>query len=112
MKIASDLTHDKLGFALWCLPATALIAGLAIPNVRVWLWIPAFLVMGVACLANAMRCHRTHCYITGPLFLGAALYVGLSAIHLVPLYSGLLLNVVLVLTVLGFLVEVPLGKYR
>ena len=25
--------------------------------------------MGVACVANAARCGRTHCYLTGPFFL-------------------------------------------
>jgi hypothetical protein len=112
MKSASDLTQDKLGLALWCFPAAALIAGLALPNVRLWLWIPAFLIMGVACVANAARCRRTHCYITGPLFLGAAAYVGLSAIGFVPLNAGLLLDVVLGITLLAFLVEAPIGKYR
>jgi len=29
----------------------------------------ACLVMGIACLVNAARCHRLHCYITGPFFL-------------------------------------------
>ena len=29
----------------------------------------ACVVMGLACLVNAARCHRLHCYITGPYFL-------------------------------------------
>ena len=41
-------------------------------------WPLAFLVMGVACVANARRCGRVHCYFTGPLFLLASL---LSALH-------------------------------
>ena len=33
----------------------------------------ALLVMGGACLVNAARCRRLHCYITGPYFLMLAL---------------------------------------
>lgn len=40
----------------------------------------ACVVMGVACLVNAARCHRLHCYLTGPYFLlmalGAAMAYG------------------------------------
>ena len=28
--------------------------------------------MGAACIANAARCRRTHCYLTGPFFLAMA----------------------------------------
>lgn len=31
--------------------------------------VAACVVMGVACLVNAARCHRLHCYLTGPYFL-------------------------------------------
>ncbi len=41
-------------------------------------WPVAFLVMGVACVANARRCRRVHCFFTGPLFLLASV---LSALH-------------------------------
>jgi len=41
-------------------------------------WPVAFLIMGVACVANARRCGRVHCYFTGPLFLLAS---ALSAVH-------------------------------
>lgn len=42
----------------------------------------ACVVMCVACLVNAARCHRLHCYLTGPYFLllalGAAIAYGLD----------------------------------
>ena len=41
-------------------------------------WPVAFLVMGAACVANARRCRRVHCFFTGPLFLLASV---LSAMH-------------------------------
>jgi len=62
---------------------------------RLLLWIPAFLVMGVACLANAARCGRVHCYITGPLSLFALVYVVLSEFHLVPMDAGYFLDSIL-----------------
>jgi hypothetical protein len=41
--------------------------------------------MGVGCLANAARCRRVHCYLTGPFFLAmaaVALLFGLGILHL------------------------------
>ncbi len=68
--------------------------------------------MGIACLANAARCGRVHCYITGPLFLLAAAYVVLAEFHVIPMRPGVFLDVVLLLIVLACLAELPLGRYR
>lgn len=38
----------------------------------------ACVVMGVACLRNAARCHRLHCYITGPYFLLLAMAAAMA----------------------------------
>jgi hypothetical protein len=38
----------------------------------------ACVVMGVACLVNAARCRRLHCYITGPYFLLVAFAAGVA----------------------------------
>lgn len=41
--------------------------------------------MGVACIVNALRCGRVHCYLTGPFFLVMALIAlsyGLGKLHL------------------------------
>ncbi len=51
-------------------------------------------------LVNAARCRRLHCYVTGPLYLRAALYVVLSAFGLVVLHPDLFLIVVLVVSCL------------
>ena len=111
MRQGDDLTRGGTALLLWCLPVAALIAGNVWPAALPWLWIPALLVMGTACLVNAARCGRTHCYFTGPLFVLAALYVLLAEFGLVPLRAGVFLDVVLVLTLLAFLAERPLGKY-
>jgi len=68
--------------------------------------------MGLGCLVNAARCGRLHCYVTGPLYLAAALYVALSAFGLVVLHPNLFLIVVLGLSCLAQCAEIPLGKYR
>ena len=36
---------------------------------RTVVWTAALGIMGTACIANAVRCGRLHCYITGPFFL-------------------------------------------
>ncbi|HLW82577.1 MAG TPA: hypothetical protein VKS20_11120 [Candidatus Acidoferrales bacterium] len=107
-----DLICSSNSLFLWWLPTIAVIVGASWPQGRPWLWIPAFLVMGIACAANAARCGRVHCYFTAPLFFLAAVYDGLGEFHVVPLYAGILLVVVLVGTALAFLAEYPLGRYR
>ena len=110
--MTQDLTRGTSALALWCLPVAALIAGLNWPEARPWLWIPALLIMGVACWANAARCGRLHCYFSAPIFLIASAYVVLAEFGLVPLPPGMFLDALLVATVLACLAELPLGKYR
>jgi hypothetical protein len=109
---ANDLTCGGRGVFLWCLPIAAVVVGCLWPTIRVWLWIPAFLVMGMGCLANVIRCGRVHCYLTGPLFLLAGVYLVLAEIHLVPMHPAVLVDTVVVLTLLAYIAEFPLGKYR
>lgn len=107
-----DWTCGCEGVLVWCLPAVVLIAGLHWPLVRTWLWIPAFLVMGFGCLANAARCGRLHCYLTAPIFLLAAAYVAAALLHAVPFAPAALIDAVFALVILAFLIEIPLGRYR
>lgn len=106
-----DLFRGRTAVLLWGLPAVALMVG---ANWRhgLLLWIPAFLVMGAACLTNAARCGRVHCYVTGPLLLLAAVYAALSAAHLVPMQAGIFLDSILAVALLAFLAEIPFGRYR
>jgi hypothetical protein len=83
-----DLVSQKSGIFLWYLPIAAVILGSSWPSMRAWLWIPAFLIMGIGCLVNARRCGRLHCYITGPAFVLAAIYVALAAASIVPMRSN------------------------
>ena len=63
-------------FILYWLPAIAIVAvgPLAISSGwRTVVWTVALVTMGVACIVNALRCGRVHCYLTGPFFLLMAL---------------------------------------
>lgn len=107
----SDLVCQGTSIWLWCLPTLALVAGANWNAARAWLWIPALLIMGAGCLVNARRCGRTHCFVTGPLFVLAALYVALAELGVVPLRPSTFLSVVLGITALAFLAELPMGRY-
>ncbi len=107
-----DLARGGSALLLWCLPFIALIVGLNWQKARPMLWIPAFLVIAAACIGNAARCGRRHCYVTGPVYLLAALYVALSALNLAPMRPGVFLFVVLGITAVACLAEGPFGKYK
>lgn len=71
---------------LWGLPAAAMLIGALLPStVRMLIWIAALLWMGMACLTNARRCGRTHCWFTGPFFLIMAAMVAGYGARLLPL---------------------------
>jgi hypothetical protein len=109
---AKDLTGRRTAWLLWYVPIILVIVGSGWNRGRVWLWVPAFLLMGVGCLANAARCGRTHGYVTAPLFLLAAVYAAVSAFGVVPLHAGLFLLVIFGACCLAGCAEIPLGKYR
>lgn len=108
----NDLVSQKSGILLWCVPIVAVIVGSSWPSIRSWLWIPAFLVMGIGCLVNASRCGRLHCYLTGPLFVLSAIYVALATADVLPLRPGVFLVTMCVIAMLACLAEVPFGRYR
>jgi hypothetical protein len=102
---------------IWCLPIVILLASSWIGGrYLIVLW-PALLTwMGLACLLNARRCHRLHCYLTGPYFLLLALVSLLHGLDIVPLGDrGWSMLSVALLVGGPFLVYVPewaLGRYR
>lgn len=67
----SDWSRNRRSYILaWGLPTALLIIGIFLPApIRSVVWTGALIWKGVACIANAARCGRTHCYITGPFFL-------------------------------------------
>jgi hypothetical protein len=66
-----DWAARRRSFVLgWGLPGLALVGALFVKSPwRAWIWVVSLLWMGTACIANAFRCGRTHCYFTGPFFL-------------------------------------------
>jgi hypothetical protein len=83
-----DLFCGSRGLLIWCLPAAILVAtALSNSPYRVLIWPIALTWMGGACLVNAKRCGRRHCYVTGPFFLAlaiASLLYGLGILSLGP----------------------------
>lgn len=82
----ADWASGVRGCLTFGIPAAILLISPTIGTrylVIVW---PALLTfMGVACLLNARRCGRTHCYVTGPFFLilaGVAILYGIGTLPL------------------------------
>jgi hypothetical protein len=73
----NDWVSNYRSYALaWGFPAGALLAAVFLdPGARTVIWGAALVWMGVACIVNAARCGRTHCYFTGPFFLIMAIAV-------------------------------------
>ena len=101
-----DLVGGWSAFVFWGLPTLAIALGAFAPSLRSVLWVPSFVVMGAACVVNARGCGRLHCYVTGPLFLLAALVIALGVLD-----WTLVLVIVAVGTALAYGVEWMRGKY-
>ena len=106
-------------FVLYWLPAIAIVVAGAPAISSGWrtvVWTIALATMGVACIVNALRCGRVHCYLTGPFFLLMALVAlsyGLGILHL----GGNGWNLLGLMTLIGAIAfwclpEMLLGKYR
>ena len=107
----NDLVGTRVAWVVWYLPSLLLVAGMFWSNGRLWLWTPALLVAGMACVVNAARCGRLHCYFTGPLYLLGAAYIVLADFKLLPLRPFWFLAVLVTASLISQLVEAPLGKY-
>jgi len=106
-------------FILYWLPAIAIVIAGAHTISSGWrtvVWTVALATMGVACIVNALRCGRVHCYLTGPFFLLmglVALSYGLGILHLGENGWNLLGLITLIGAItLWYLPEMFLGKYR
>src|SRR5215469_4640482 len=89
-KSGDMLSNPWSCFLLFCLPATAIVVtGSSVfgNGFRTTVWTVALAVLGTACLMNAIRCRRVHCYLTGPFFLLMAVAVLSYGIGVLPLGS-------------------------
>jgi hypothetical protein len=114
-----DIFSDRfVTAAVYWLPVTALVVSAFFDISKAWrgaLWAVAFMTMGTACIVNALRCGRVHCYLTGPFFYLIAIVAVLHGLGIAPL-SALSWNVMsLVAFVAGitlyYLPERLFGKY-
>lgn len=106
-------------FLVYILPVAALALAGHLNLSTGWqtvIWAGALSTMGIGCIANAVRCGRTHCYLTGPFFLLAALAAALYGLGVLPLGSDgwdLIGQIVLIgAIILGCLPELFFGRYR
>lgn len=113
------LSSPRRALLLFWLPAIAIaVAGNSVfsSRERTIVWTVALTIMGVACLANALRCRRVHCYLTGPFFLLMAALTGLYGAGVLPLgrrgWSDLGLAILVGAIALCCLPEMLWGKYR
>lgn len=83
---------------------------------RTAVWVVALAIMGTACVLNAFRCGRVHCYATGPFFLGMATVALLYGLGVVPLgkngWNLISATVLIGALILCCLPEAFLGRYR
>lgn len=67
----NDWAANVGGFAIaWGIPIAALLVAIGLSHpAKTWIWAVSLVWMGMACMANAVRCGRLHCYFAGPFFL-------------------------------------------
>jgi hypothetical protein len=113
----SDWSGDARVLLIWGVPAAILLVSPLIgARYLVFLWPVLLAFMGVACVMNASRCGRVHCYVTGPFFLMLAMASVLHGAEITPLgeKGWWILSVIFVIGGAG-LTSVPellLGRYR
>ncbi len=82
----NDWASGRSLLLIWGLPSVALVLSALFNGpylIVVW---PVLLTgMGAACLLNARRCGRTHCYVSGPFFLLLAVVALLYSVGVLPL---------------------------
>ena len=109
---SNDLVRRPLSFlALWGIPLALVLVGALWPGARVWLWVPADVIAGTGCLANASRCGRLHCFLTGPLFLLGGLATLLDHLGVVHVDATWIAVAMVVGTLLGYAAEWIGGAY-
>lgn len=116
--VRRDLSARADSFlAVWGAPILAgLIASFAAPSIT-WAagaWSVALAWMGAACLPNARRCGRLHCFFSGPILLVGALLAALVALGQLDANAiglGAIVTGALVLFGLTYALELALGRY-
>ena len=115
-RVGRDFANRRLvSFLLWGAPALVMVgtAFVSIGDVpRGVVWAACLSVFGVGCVANALRCGRRYCCVTGPFFLImalASLLVGFGVLSLA--WGWLGLTTLLGAVVLTYVPDRTWGKY-
>ncbi|MGH8132290.1 MAG: hypothetical protein ACRETP_03520 [Steroidobacteraceae bacterium] len=111
---SADWARSLRGWLTWGIPVAILV--ISPERYLVIVWPTALTFMGVACLLNARRCGRIHCYATGPFFLLLAILGLLYGIGVLPLgargWTTLSIALVIGSAVLICVPEWVFGRYR
>ncbi|HKT31421.1 MAG TPA: hypothetical protein VJS89_02870 [Gammaproteobacteria bacterium] len=112
----TDLLNSRWTPLLWWGPWLLIIIGTFTGDAaHTALWTVGFSVAGAACLANARRCGRRHCFYTGPVYLLAALASLLYGLHVLPIGAngwGWIVGVALAVSLLACCgLETLQGRY-
>ncbi len=84
------LSRRGTAILVYAVPTVAIVVTsgqVVVEALRALVWTLAFTVMGIACVVNAVRCGRVHCYFTGPFLLllaAASLLLGLRVVSIGP----------------------------
>ncbi len=109
------LEKREVWLLLWGLPQLLFVVGFFAGDWRTVLWSVSLTVLGIACLLNATRCGRLHCYLTGPFYLLGALAVAANARGLLPLgdygWPWIGLTIIIGGNLLTYLPERMWGQY-
>lgn len=105
------MVGSKIAWLVWRMPFALFVIGAFWSAGRVWLWVPAMVVAGVACLVNAARCSRLHCHFTAPLYLLGAVATALTALGYVPMTYQQIAIAMFAGTLLAYVPEWTRGKY-
>jgi len=110
----ADWATGLRGCLIWGIPAVALFV--SPQRYRVIVWPVLLIFMGAACILNARRCGRVHCYVTAPFFLLLALLSLLYGAGVLPLgahgWSTLSALFLIGSAVLTCVPEWFVGRYR
>jgi hypothetical protein len=116
--VASDWIRNPISLTIWWL--VPIVAGnladhlpLTRPETAL-VWTVALAWMGLGCVLNARRCHRRHCYISGPVLLVGAVviaFLGWGVVSLGPNGLNLTLRTITGLVLLSCLTELIWGRY-
>ena len=110
----TDWARGLRAWLTWGIPVAILV--ISPERYFVIVWPVALTFMGVACLLNARRCGRIHCYATGPFFLLLAILGLLYGVGVLPLgargWTRLSIALVIGSGVLLCVPEWVFGRYR